>query len=53
MGSDAPRLDFELDAEAGADEAFGGPRYPGATPAGAAARVAGMVRALMLRAGAA
>jgi competence protein ComEC len=53
MGSDAPRLDLERDAEAGADEALGRPRYPGAAPAGAAARIAGMVRASALRAGAA
>jgi competence protein ComEC len=49
----APRLDLELDAEAKADEAFGGPRYPGTAPAGAAARIAGLVRAFMLGAGAA
>ena len=38
MGSGAPRLDLELDAEAGADEALGGLRYPGAIRAGPAAR---------------
>ena len=53
MGSGAPRLDLELDAEAGADEALGGLRYPGATPAGPAARIAGLIHALGLRAGAA
>jgi len=52
MGSGAPRLDLESDAGAGAHEAFGGPHYPAAAPAGPFARAAGAIRALALRAGA-